>query len=269
VQGGETGSRQPEGGQNQTGKFSILTYNVAGLPEPLSSSKPIRNTPMISPRLNDFDIVVTQEDFWYHKQLRAKDRHLYYAPRNRKKTLGDGLSRFSKFPMTKVEHVSWKQCNGYLRHESDCMTAKGFSFARHEIGPGVWLDLYDLHMEAGNDPADDRAHLADVEQLIAAIETNSAGRAVIVAGDLNFETSEPDQAGLARLLEGAHLIDTCRLLNGGRERNDRVLFRNSQALELKPVAYKVETERFADDQGVQLSDHEAVSAVFEWRSLLK
>jgi endonuclease/exonuclease/phosphatase family metal-dependent hydrolase len=124
-------------------------------------------------------------------------------------------------------------------------------------------------MEAGVSRGDDIARLDEVRQLLAVIERNSAGQAIIVAGDFNLETSEPDQAALARLLEGAHLIDSGRALNGGRERNDRVLFRNSESLELKPVAYKVETERFADDQGRQLSDHEAVSTVFEWRSPLQ
>jgi len=268
VRGGEK-TDQETSGKIWNGKFSILTYNVAGLPEPLSGSSPIRNMPQISPRLNDFDLVVTQEDFAYHRKLRAQDRHPYYAPRNRKSTLGDGLSRFSKFPMSEVQHTSWEKCYGYLRYSSDCMTAKGFSFARHELAPGLWLDLYDLHLDAGDSPGDNRAREAEVEQLLAALAKNSAGRAIIVAGDFNLERNAPDQAVLEQLLAGAHLSDTCRSLGPCPERIDRVLFRSSEELTLKPVAYKVETERFADKKGRQLSDHEAVSAVFEWRSVQK
>ena len=60
------------------GTFSVLSYNIAGLPggsscpyhtnsplifrpEPLSSSKPKTNTPLISPQINHFDIVHVQE----------------------------------------------------------------------------------------------------------------------------------------------------------------------------------------------------------------
>ena len=46
-----------------TGSFNVLTYNVAGLPEGLSSGHPETNTPLISPRLGAYDIVNVQEDF--------------------------------------------------------------------------------------------------------------------------------------------------------------------------------------------------------------
>ena len=44
-----------------TGEISVLAYNVAGLPEGISGSHPKVNTPLIAPKLNDFDIVLMQE----------------------------------------------------------------------------------------------------------------------------------------------------------------------------------------------------------------
>ena len=40
-----------------------LTYNVAGLPEPFSGSEPDVNTVLISPLLNDYELVLVQEDW--------------------------------------------------------------------------------------------------------------------------------------------------------------------------------------------------------------
>ena len=46
-----------------SGTFLMLTYNVAVLPDSLSSSHPSEYTPQISPLLNAYDVVVVQEDF--------------------------------------------------------------------------------------------------------------------------------------------------------------------------------------------------------------
>src|SRR4051794_2341820 len=60
-----------------SGTFTVLTYNVAGLPEGLSSSHPATDTPLISPRLAGYDIVDVQEDFNYHAAPYAGDNHPY------------------------------------------------------------------------------------------------------------------------------------------------------------------------------------------------
>jgi len=58
-----------------TGTFSGLTYNVAGLPQGLSGSNPATNTRLISPLLNTYDLVLNQEDFWYHADLMQFAQH--------------------------------------------------------------------------------------------------------------------------------------------------------------------------------------------------
>ncbi|MET0594862.1 MAG: hypothetical protein ABW133_19330, partial [Polyangiaceae bacterium] len=69
-----------------SGEFTALTYNVAGLPEAFSGSQPATNTPLISPLLNDYDLVLVQEDWQtpnpnptgfsvYHDLLAASARH--------------------------------------------------------------------------------------------------------------------------------------------------------------------------------------------------
>ena len=57
--------------------FSVLTYNIAGLPQGISSSNPLKNTPYIGKLINDYDIVQVQEDFNYHELLIKNDNHPY------------------------------------------------------------------------------------------------------------------------------------------------------------------------------------------------
>ena len=249
----------------QSGKFTVLTYNVAGLPEGISQSHPLLFMKRIGPLLNGFDLVLTQEDFFYGKELKAGAEHPYYDGRSRAGILGDGLSRFSIFPLGEATHVAWEVCHGTLGYANDCLTPKGFSVAAHELAPGVEIDVYDLHMDAGGNRGDQEARDQQMAQLIAFMAERSAGKAVIVAGDWNISGKrERDRATLQRLLDEQGLVDSCRALNCGRERIDRILFRGNDNIKIKAVAYRVEAERFRTRLGLPLSDHKAVSVEFEW-----
>ena len=62
------------------GTFSVLSYNVAGLPEGLSSGNPKANTPIIGQRIRPYDIVHVQEDFNHHASLYANNTHPFRTP---------------------------------------------------------------------------------------------------------------------------------------------------------------------------------------------
>ncbi len=247
------------------GGFSVLTYNVAGLPEGISGSHPLVNTSKISPKLNAFDIVLVQEDFTYHRKLRSKAEHPYISGPGRGGSLGDGLARFSRFPFSEVEHIDWEECYGTMGYANDCLTPKGFSFATHEVAPGVFIDIYNLHMDAGGSKGDIEARDAGMDQLIAWMAERSAGRAVIIGGDWNLNARrDRDMEVLDRILTKQNLKDSCRALNCGEERIDRILFRGDDRIRIEAVEYKVEVQRFEKKRRIQLSDHEAVSTVFGW-----
>lgn len=246
----------------QNGTLHVLTYNVAGLPDALSGSNPLVNTPLISPRLNEFDLVLAQEDFSYHEELAADAEHPYQSTPGGGGTLGDGLNRFSLSPFEDFERMGWIECNGVVDSGSDCLTQKGFSVGLHELGPGVEVDVYNFHMDAGGSAEDIAARQAQVEQMLGVISRRSANRALIVAGDTNMD--EEDEADFVTLLEGAGLTDACRELTCGDQfRIDRIMFRNSGTLELTPMSWLVDLS-FVDDEGEQLSDHEAVVVDFSW-----
>jgi hypothetical protein len=261
----------PGPGFDADGSFSLLTYNVAGLPAGLSSSRPAELIPLISPQLDDFDLVLVQEDFSYQAELRADVTLPYQSfPKEPERlAIGDGLNRFSRFWFpAELERHRWEMCFGFDSNANDCLAEKGLSFARHRITPQTFVDVYNLHFDAGGSTGDHEARTDEVEQLLALIEERSATHAVIVAGDTNLHTGgegdEDDEALLDRLLTGANLTDACVALDCPEPgRIDRVMYRSGDDITLQTHSWSVE-ERFVTEGGEPLSDHEAVSATIGW-----
>ncbi|WP_406441473.1 jacalin-like lectin [Streptomyces sp. NBC_01613] len=253
-----------------TGSFDVLTYNVAGLPEGLSSSHPATNTPLISPRLAPYDIVNVQEDFNYHAALYADDNHPYRTATSGGAGIGDGLNTLSNYPFEDFERVKWNDCTG-----TNCLTPKGFTLARVRLAEGVFLDLYNAHPNA--DDTDDAlaARRANIEQLSDFIQANSAGNAVIVMGDTNTRYTRTGD-NIRTLVDDNGLTDAwVKLVKGGTapaqgadpllcpttaptnecEVVDKVLYRGSKLLSLNATRYNNEWASFLDSSGGNLSDH--------------
>ena len=250
------------------GDFSVLTYNVAGLPEALSGSSPSVNTPQISPMLNAYELVLVQEDFWYHHELAAQVDHPFRSrpmwERPGLLRMGDGLNRFSAFPLGELTRVPWIECSGVLDCDNDCLTTKGFSVSDIQLADGLAVDVYNLHMDAGGCEGDIRARGIQTEKLLEKIRTRSVGRAVIVAGDTNLKRSRPDDVeSLERLLSEANMREACLFLDCAQETIDRVLFRGSDSVSLVPLSWD-HPPQFVDAEGQDLSDHKPVAVRFLW-----
>ena len=249
-----------------TGVLRLLTYNVAGLPEGVSRTRPAINVPRMGVHLDAYDLVLVQEDFAYQRELRAGITLPHCTPEHEGESLsdfGDGLSRFARHPFREHERRRWARCNGIFSDACDCLATKGFSVATHEIAEGVGVDVYNLHMDAGRSEGDRAARAAQIEQLIAFIGQRSGGRPVIVAGDTNLRPA--DEPILARLLDGAELRDACIELGCARRRSvDRVLYRSSPSVTLEARRYRVARE-LVDHRGRPLSDHLGVAVDLEWR----
>lgn len=248
------------------GNFTVLTYNVAGLPQGVSGGNPAANTPLISPLLNSFELVLVQEDFSYHNELAADAEHSYKSDpmmAGSVTDLGDGLNRLTDFAFVGFERVKWEECNGFVTDENDCLTSKGFSYARHTIATGVEVDVYNLHADAGRADGDIDVREEQVDQLLEAIATRSSGYAVIVAGDTNMKWDD-DQDALETLLMEAGLKDACVTLDCPKAKLiDRIMFRSSAAVEFTVSNWRRD-EAFVDGQGEPLSDHDALAVDFAW-----
>lgn len=263
----ETGAATPASqAPPPSGIVRTLTYNVAGLLQGISQSQPITNTPLISPKLNGYDLVLVQEDFFYHDLLAAQAAHPYRSqPLTRYSTLaGDGLNRFSASPFVDFQREQWTVCNGYLNAANDCLSSKGFSFARHTLDARVEIDVYNLHADAGRAPGDEAARSTQFQQLAAFIQARSTGRALIVGGDTNLLGGDPDdEAVLAAFVQATGLADAARFLGGKAEKLDRLFFRSGADVALRPVQWR-EAAEFVDAAGAPLSDHEAIHVDFRW-----
>ncbi|MFD9435815.1 jacalin-like lectin [Streptomyces sp. NPDC060002] len=253
-----------------SGTFNVLTYNVAGLPEGLSSGHPATNTPLISPRLAAYDIVNVQEDFNYHAALYAGDNHAYRTATSGGAGIGDGLNTLSDYAFDDFERVRWNDCTG-----TNCLTPKGFTLSRVRLAEGVFVDLYNVHTNA--DDSDDAlaARRANIEQLSDFVQANSSGNAVLVMGDTNTRYTRAgdnirtlaDENGLTdawvqrvkggtRPAQGtdALLCPTTAPTNDC-EVVDKVFYRGSKLLTLNATRYNNEWASFLDSAGGNLSDH--------------
>ncbi|MHB1139549.1 MAG: endonuclease/exonuclease/phosphatase family protein [Microthrixaceae bacterium] len=283
------------------GEFSVLSYNVAGLPQEFSQEQPSVHIPLISPLLNDYDVVATQEDFdwWqpivsgfdfvnYHTRLRAQATHPYRTDRHpgpeavgvnasaRGLFVGDGIGIMARFPLLDVGHHAWSGCFGGVIPDggaADCLAMKGFRVATMVLGDGAEVDVYSLHAEAGGTAADQALQVDDYQELAAVIATRSVGRAVIVAGDTNLHTDlvHPDGTGGADIeiwdgfLAATGLTDTCVELSCPETGAiDKIAYRSSATVELDAVSHDFPVERFRTPAGEDLSDHPPLVVRFAW-----
>lgn len=303
--GGESSATTSASGaaDGASGTVSVLAYNVAGLPVEISKERPDINIPLISPLLNDYDVVLTQEafDWWkpdglasttdfvnYHDRLRADTTHEYKtdvhpgaeavgidieADRPNME-LGDGLGVLSRFPIAQTQRVPWTGCFGeFDSGASDCLAMKGFLLTRLTLEDGAVVDIYNLHGEAGGGSEDQTLQADNYEQLAAFIEENSAGRPIILGGDTNLHTNtvhedSDDGADIEiweRFLAATRLTDACAATTCDDDsRIDKIAFRSGGGIDLEAIEYGFETDVFVDEAGVDLSDHQALQVVFGW-----
>lgn len=265
------------------GTFSVLSYNVAGLPEGISSAPTPRapSTTAIGQRLGPYDLVHVQEDFNYHANLYAADTHPYRTPTSGGAGIGSGLNSLSALPVDELERVRWTSCQF---DSGDCLTPKGFTFTRLRLAEGVYVDAYNIHTNAGTNDGDQVSRAANLEQLTSYITTHSAGNAVLVMGDTN--TRYTRAADTIRAFAAANgLTDAwVRLERGGVppaagsdpllcdesaptnacEVVDKVLYRGSKQITLDATYYNNEHAAFLDTSGAMLSDHDPVTVRFGW-----
>ncbi|MFD5428190.1 endonuclease/exonuclease/phosphatase family protein [Streptomyces sp. NPDC127084] len=268
--------------QSVTGTFNVLSYNVAGLPEPLSGSDPAKNTKLISPRLNAYDVVNVQEDFAYDDDLRKYDQHPYRTKASAKGWIfgvpfSDGLNSFTDFKQNNLVRKDWDKCTG-----TNCLTPKGFSYVQLELPGGAKLDLYNAHMNAGSGSEKElRVRRDNTRQLSEYIQKHSAGNAVIVMGDMNSRYTRSGDIIRALRDDNGFTDAWVELINGGKtpdiddnaktcktetscEVIDKIFYRSGAGVELKATYYNNEYGAFLDSDGKQLSDHNPATARFTY-----
>ncbi|KDN19881.1 jacalin-like lectin [Amycolatopsis rifamycinica] len=269
-----------------SGGFSVLSYNVAGLPESISSAPTPRDpaTTAIGQRLGPYDVVHVQEDFNYHARLYAADNHPYRTPTSGGAGIGSGLNTLSSLPydVDDFERVRWTSCQ---IDSGDCLTPKGFTFMRVRLAEGVYVDFYNAHTNAGTNDGDQASRASNLAQLTAFIRAHSAGNAVVVMGDTNTRyTRAADtiaqfgadngltdawvklvRGGVAPAPGSPALVCDPQAVTNDCEVVDKVLYRGSELVSLDATFYNNEHAKFLAADGKMLSDHDPITVRFGWK----
>lgn len=281
-------------------EFSTLSYNVAGLPKEISKVDPRTHIPLISPLLNEYDVVLTQEDFdwWtplaglldfrnYHSRLRSQITHPYRTdvhpgpravgvnPSSRPLLVGDGIGIVSRFPLTGETVRAWNGCYGdAFVGAGDCLAMKGFRLVTMTLGDGFEVDVVSLHAEAGSTNRDQRLQERDFAQLAEFINSRGPERALIVGGDTNLHiddgydeanTGAVDRTIWQRFLAETGLNDVCAELSCSHDDSiDKFAFRSGGAVSLTPMSIEFPEERFRSTKGEDLSDHPPLVVRWSW-----
>jgi len=264
-----TDSGSPTTGQT-AGILTALTYNVHGLPDPLSSTERpgAERMERIAPLLEAHDLVGLQEDFdaANHALLSATEHPIsqwFEDPVDEDRAYGAGLALLSRVGVESnyfEEH--YDDCAGILDGASDCLASKGFQVLRLTLG-GAEVDVYNTHHEAGGGDEDDAARTAQVSQVLASMDGRSAGRAIVFMGDTNLHWSDPEDVVELERYQAAGLRCACDEVGCGDDHIDRIFLRDSDELALSTLGWWVD-ETFVDEDGVGLSDHPAVAAELSW-----
>lgn len=267
-------------------ELAVLSYNTHGLPAWVAGDEPAERVPRIGALVDRYDVVLLQEDFAHHERLAEATSHRIvlrgngprFAWLGRLRFLcgrcGSGLTVLARGPVQQSARVlrePFLACSGWLGSGNDCWATKGILMARLELGSGTAIDFFNLHLDAGDGPADRHAREEQIAQVARAIRVESDGRPLIVGGDLNLHYDDPeDRALFEKFRASLQLADSRAGLadpNGWPEKIDYLLFRDGNTADLELVEAGVANE-FADGAG-PLSDHPAIYARFRFRRLSK
>ncbi|XXG97490.1 hypothetical protein Hte_003793 [Hypoxylon texense] len=270
-----------------SGEFNVLSMNVAGLPEFLNGNEvpgdKTTNSGLIGTKFAqyDYDIINVQEDFNYHAYIYATDTHAYRTATSGGVPFGSGLNTLANFDWIDFERVKWATCSD--ASENDCLTPKGYTFMRVAIDDGVYVDVYNLHTDAGTEDADITARAANLQQVADAIDTRSIGNAVLVYGDTNSRYTRTGD-GIRVFSEQNDMTDPwVELIHDGTipdveticenpsttntcETVDKVFYRGSPVLDLAATYWSYESTKFLQADGSILSDHNPITVTFSWSS---
>lgn len=254
-----------------SGSLRVLSYNVHGLPPAITGDDTAGRLDQIGGLLDGWDAVGLQEDFDDANHQVMVDQTAYpHTERfdaivDEQRVYGSGLSFLSTLAVDDRHEEHFTQCVGVIDSSSDCLASKGFQMVRLSLADGLTIDVYNSHFEAGGGLDDVAARASQVDQIIAAMQTVSEGRAVLFLGDTNLHGDDPvDQIQVERWFAETGLQDLCDALSCPEPgRIDRIAFRSGAGLQVRAEHWSV-ADGFFDPGGVPLSDHDPISGVVRW-----
>jgi len=165
---------------------------------------------------------------------------------------------------------------------------------RVRVSEGVWVDVYNLHTDAGSDSGDISARGKNFAQLSGYISKWSVGMPVLVMGDTNSRYTRPGDAESLASFKSSNGFTDAWIVNarGGSvpvsgspalvcdfpfaagttqaqmvacEVVDKMFFRASLSLTLTASTFVNANNDFVDSAGAPLSDHYPSMSTLSWR----
>ena len=250
-------------------KLRILVYNTHGLPELFISDNPKKRFPVIGKKTQDFSISLLQEDYSHHEGLLAGLGEESLAIRGELGgrlicpfCTGSGLTSVFNLPKNwtiEVENQTYDTCSGWLRGANDCFAYKGFQLIKITLPSNKRFFIVNTHMDAGRRDSDRAAREKQLAHIILTIKQRTTAEALIIAGDLNLNSKNPEDVKLLESFkEALRLTDS---FTGHKISNkwtvlDYILYKQGDELEFKIISVG-EDESFVTEEG-PLSDHPAL-----------
>ena len=255
--------------EQQSENLRILVYNTHGLPEIFISDNPKKRFPVIGKKTQDFNISLLQEDYSHHEELSSGLAKESLAIRGGLGgrlicpfCTGSGLTSVFNLPKNwtiEVENQTYDTCSGWLRGANDCFAYKGFQIIKITLPSNKRFFIVNTHMDAGKRDSDRAARKKQLEHIISTIKQRATTEALIVAGDLNLNSKNPEDVKLLEnFKEELKLTDsfTGHKISKKWTILDYILYKQGEELEFK-ISSVGEDESFVTEEG-PLSDHPAL-----------
>lgn len=294
----------------QQDSFTAVALNVDGLPQKiltynLNEDGPGEDgTKLISQYLagKGYDFIGVSEDFNYHGSLMTKLSSNYDSGTIRA-TLSvsgllsggipfdtDGLNLIWKKSRVTASNESWTRWTSTTSTDGNQYVKKGFRHYDMNIGEGMVMDVYVLHMDAG-EATDSRE--AQWRQLADAINNADASRPILVIGDTNSRWTREDIKAnftdkFSKFTVSDVWVELCRnniapntsmgdLTDQSAPTNfanyevvDKIIYlnpKNANTMQLSPLSFRIEQDyTYGNVQGTNdnkpLGDHRPVVVEF-------
>lgn len=179
---------------------------------------------------------------------------------------------------------SWNDCSN--ASGADCLTPKGFTYMRMLVSSSTsdgtlaqYVDVYNLHADAGTNTEDKTARNSNLAQVSSHIKAWSSGLPVLLFGDTNCRYTRTED-NIAIFSSANGMMDAwVELIHGGSvptiesvcdnpsltnecEIVDKVFFRGSTIASLTATEFNYEGKMFLQDDGNILSDHNPIRVNF-------
>lgn len=253
------------------GEFTVLSYNAHGLPAWVAGDDPATRLAVIGEKSNAHDVALLQEDFAHHASLRLGARQPIVERGNSTRfgkwcpvCGGSGLtilSRWERGNLLELVSRGYGHCAGWIGGANDCLASKGFQRMRLRLPGGAELDFVNTHLDAGQSRADREVRRKQLELLRGSIDAEVGEGALILAGDLNLDAANPEDAALRDAFTRALGLTDSGARGGSHWKTlDYIFYRSGGGLELEVVEAGEDTCFVHED--APLSDHPAIFARF-------